>query len=79
MYAHPPIRKELTDEILRTSVVEVCLPITVSDQRRTVGCLTVQNFEVYEDGDRQEIARFIAPRLPLRIALLKGTGLTPFR
>ena len=54
---------------------EVRLPITVKEKNKFVGGLTKNNFEVYEDGKRQEILNFIAPsQLPLNIAMMIDTS-----
>jgi Ca-activated chloride channel homolog len=54
---------------------DVQLPITVKDKGKFVTGLTKNNFEVYEDGKRQQIETFDAPsQLPLNIALLVDTS-----
>src|SRR5262245_54064252 len=59
----------------KIGVLEKRLPITVKKDKRFVGGLTASNFEVYEDGNRQEILKFIAPsQLPLNIAVLMDTS-----
>ncbi len=51
------------------------LPITVKEKNKFVRGLTKNNFEVYEDGKRQEIMDFIAPsQLPLNIAMMIDTS-----
>jgi Ca-activated chloride channel family protein len=53
----------------------VRLPITVKEKNKFVGGLTKNNFEVYEDGKRQEVMDFIAPsQLPLNIAMMIDTS-----
>ena len=59
----------------KIGVLEVRLPISVKERNKFVPGLTVSNFEVYEDGKRQQIQKFIAPsQLPLRIGLLMDTS-----
>jgi Ca-activated chloride channel family protein len=54
---------------------EVRLPISVKNKDKFVTGLTVNNFEVYEDGKRQKIEDFKAPsQLPLNIAMLVDTS-----
>ena len=51
------------------------LPVTVKEKSKFVTGLTINNFEVYEDGKRQKIETFEAPsKLPLNIALLVDTS-----
>jgi len=55
--------------------LEVRLPITVKEKNKFVGGLGENNFEVYEDGKRQKIEKFVAPsQLPLNIAVLMDTS-----
>jgi Ca-activated chloride channel family protein len=59
----------------RIGVLEVRLPLSVKEKSKFVPGLTVSNFEVYEDGKRQTIQKFIAPsQLPLNIAMLMDTS-----
>lgn len=62
------------DQITLGTLV-VRLPITVKEKNKFVGGLTRNNFEVYEDGKRQEVIDFIAPsQLPLNIAMMIDTS-----
>lgn len=68
----PQIKKD--DQITLGTLV-VRLPITVKEKNKFVGGLTRNNFEVYEDGKRQEVLDFIAPsQLPLNIAMMIDTS-----
>ena len=68
----PPQRADNPQKI---GVLDVRLPISVKQNKKFVGGLTVNNFEVYEDGKRQKIEKFIAPsQLPLNIAVLMDTS-----
>lgn len=59
----------------KIGVLEVRLPISVTEKSKFVPGLTVGNFEVYEDGKRQQIQKFMSPsQLPLRIGLLMDTS-----
>jgi len=63
------------DKPQKLGVLEVSLPISVKQSRKFVGGLTQSNFEVYEDGKRQKIEKFISPsQLPLNIGLLIDTS-----
>jgi len=56
---------------LRVSVDVVLVPVTVSDtENHPVTTLKKQDFEVYEEGKRQEIRYFSAEEAPLSIAIL---------
>ncbi|MEK6299533.1 MAG: VWA domain-containing protein [Acidobacteriota bacterium] len=59
----------------KLGVLDVRLPVSVKEKSKFVGGLTVSNFEVYEDGKRQQILKFISPsQLPLNIAMLMDTS-----
>ncbi len=63
------------DDQITIGTFEVRLPITVKEKNKFVSGLTKNNFEVYEDGKRQEILNFIAPsQLPLNIAMMMDTS-----
>jgi Ca-activated chloride channel family protein len=69
-----PSQQEQEDQVqIRT--FEVRLPISVKNKDKFVTGLTVNNFEIYEDGKRQKIEDFKAPsQLPLYIAMLVDTS-----
>ena len=59
----------------KIGVLEVRLPISVKEKSKFVPGLTLRNFEVYEDGERQQIQKFMSPsQLPLRIGLVMDTS-----
>ncbi|MEK6324704.1 MAG: VWA domain-containing protein [Acidobacteriota bacterium] len=59
----------------KIGVLDVRLPISAKNDKKFVSGLTVNNFEVYEDGKRQKIEKFVSPsQLPLNIALLIDTS-----
>jgi len=63
------------DDPQKIGVLEVRLPITAKQDKKFLSGLAVNNFEVFEDGKRQKIEKFIAPsQLPLNIALLIDTS-----
>jgi len=63
------------DQVPKIGVFEVRLPVSVKEKNRFVPGLTKNNFEVFEDGKRQEIINFISPsQLPLNIAMLMDTS-----
>ena len=68
-------RPQREDNPQKIGVLEVRLPISVKQNKKFVGGLTQNNFEVYEDGKRQKIEKFISPsQLPLNIGLLIDTS-----
>lgn len=59
----------------KIGVLEVRLPISAKRDKKFLPGLTQNNFEVYEDGKRQKIEKFVAPsQLPLNIGLLIDTS-----
>ncbi len=59
----------------KIGVLEVRLPVSAKQGKKFVPALTANNFEVYEDGKRQKIEKFVAPSdLPLSIGLLVDTS-----
>lgn len=63
------------DDKTQLSVLKVDLPVTVKDKKGFVSGLTKEDFEVFEDGKRQNIEKFDAPsKLPLNIAVLMDTS-----
>jgi Ca-activated chloride channel family protein len=63
------------DDRIQFGVLQVRLPVTVKEKNKFVTGLTVNNFEVYEDGKRHRIDKFDAPsKLPLNIAMLMDTS-----
>ncbi len=59
----------------KIGVLEVRLPISAKQDKKFLPGLTLNNFEVYEDGKRQKIEKFVAPsELPLYIGLLIDTS-----
>lgn len=72
---NPPARQTNRDDQIKIGTFEVRLPITVKEKGKFVTGLSEQNFEVYEDGKRQKIEKFVAPsELPLNIAVLMDTS-----
>src|SRR3977135_4143403 len=71
----PPPRSQKDDTPQKIGVLDVRLPISVKQNKKFVSGLTANNFEVYEDGKRQKIEKFISPsQLPLNIAILMDTS-----
>jgi Ca-activated chloride channel family protein len=70
-----PSQQRRDDPPQKIGVLEVRLPVSVKEDKKFVTGLTVNNFEVYEDGKRQKIEKFMAPsNLPLNIGLLVDTS-----
>jgi len=68
----PQRRDDTPDKIV---VLEVRLPISVKQDKKFVSGLAAGNFEIYEDGKRQKIEKFVSPsQLPLNIAVLMDTS-----
>ncbi|HXH05268.1 MAG TPA: VWA domain-containing protein, partial [Vicinamibacterales bacterium] len=71
MLAAPPALAQR----FRTGIELVSLNVTVTDrQQRFVRDLAPEEFEVYEDGVRQEIAFFSRTEMPIALALLLDTS-----
>ena len=65
------------EEVIRVETEIVNLNVVVMDrQGRRVGGLTREDFEVYEDGARQEITHFTATERPLRLVLVFDVSLS---
>lgn len=70
-----PRPQQRDDPPQKIGVLEVRLPISAKKDKKFLPDLTVNNFEVYEDGKRQKIEKFISPsQLPLNIGLLIDTS-----
>jgi len=68
--AGEPLHKEGEGYILRTDVEEVVLNASVLEGTRLVQNLKKDNFQVYEDGVKQNIISFQHTDLPVSIALV---------
>jgi VWFA-related protein len=66
----PAVRKESEGYILRTNVEEVVLNATVLEGPHIVQALKSENFQVFEDGVKQNIISFQHTDLPVSIALV---------
>ena len=70
-----PQTQQRDDPPQKIGVLEVRLPISAKQDKRFLSGLTLNNFEVFEDGKRQKIEKFVSPsQLPLNIALLVDTS-----
>jgi Ca-activated chloride channel homolog len=65
-----PMHKQGESYVLRTDVEEVVLNCTVLDGTRIVQDLKADNFQVFEDGARQNVVSFQHTDLPVSIALV---------
>src|SRR5512143_756306 len=71
----PQPQRRADDTPQKIGVLEVRLPVSAKQDKKFVAGLTANNFEVYEDGKRQKIEKFVAPsQLPLDISLLVDTS-----
>jgi Ca-activated chloride channel family protein len=71
----PQTTPQRDDSAQKIGVLEVRLPISAKQNKKFVSGLTLNNFEVFEDGNRQKIEKFVSPSaLPLNIALLIDTS-----
>jgi VWFA-related protein len=66
----PAVRKETEGYILRTNVDEVVLNATVLEGPHIVQTLKSENFQVFEDGVKQNIISFQHTDLPVSIGLV---------
>lgn len=68
----PPLQ---TDEVLKFDTQLVEVPFVVTDQTgKPLLNLKKENFVVYEDGKKQEVAEFAATGAPFEVALLLDTS-----
>ena len=69
------------DQPIRVRVDMVSLPVVVTDKvGRRITDLTQDDFQIFENGVRQEIAGFAATDEPINVALLLDTsGSTEFK
>jgi VWFA-related protein len=74
-----PLRKAAEGYILHTDVEEVVLNATVLDGTRLVPDLKKENFEVLEDGVRQNLISFQHTDLPVSIALVVDNSGSMFK
>lgn len=64
-----------TEEPIRVRVDMVSLPVVVTDKiGKRIKDLTKDDFQVFENGIRQEISGFVATDEPLKVALLLDTS-----
>jgi Ca-activated chloride channel family protein len=70
-----PKQQNKEDDKTQLGTLDVRLPITVKRDGKFLTGLVQSNFEVYEDGKKQEINSFITPsQLPLYVGLLLDTS-----
>jgi VWFA-related protein len=74
-----PMRKSGQGYILHTDVEEVVLNATVLDGTRLVPDLKKENFEVFEDGVKQNLISFQHTDLPVSIALVVDNSGSMYR
>jgi Ca-activated chloride channel family protein len=70
----PAPSEEQSPKVFRTGASLVALSVTVSDGRKLVTGLTRDDFEVYEDGVRQQLQFFEATAVPIDVILLLDTS-----
>lgn len=69
-----------SDEIIKIETALVSVPVIVSDRNgRYIPNLQIQDFSVYQDGQKQEIAFFADEKEPLNVAVLIDTSLSTAR
>lgn len=67
--------KKNDDKQIGIGITEVRLPITVKRKSKFLAGLMQSNFEVYEDGKKQAINKFVSPsELPLNVGILIDTS-----
>src|ERR1051325_2436272 len=58
-------------QTFRGSVTTVEIPVTVTDaSNRLITGLTIDDFEIFEDGDPQPVTQFSAKRTPVRVGVM---------
>jgi VWFA-related protein len=68
-------QKAKDDQIIRVNVDMVSLPVVVTDKMgRRITDLKKEDFQVYENGTKQEIVGFAATDEPIEIALMLDTS-----
>ena len=67
----PQRRRVATDEVFRAGIELVQMAATVvDDEGRLVGDLRREDFEVYENGERQTLTHFTRDRVPLSVGVV---------
>lgn len=69
----PPLQ-DPSDRVFRTMTSVVALNVTVTDGDEFVTGLDLEDFEVYEDGVRQEVSFFESTDVPMDVILLLDTS-----
>ena len=66
------VKERRSEEVIKLSSELVALDVQIIDRKtqRAVSGLTQKDFEIYEDGVRQQIEQFSQDKLPLSVALL---------
>ena len=64
-------RRQDTDDVFQSGIELVQMAVTVVDEEgRLVGNLRREDFEVFEDGDRQTLTHFTRDRIPLSLGVV---------
>ena len=70
-----PVRAQEQDSVIKIEATLVSIPVTVSDRSgRYLSGLKAEDFTLYKDGTKQQIAFFSAEEEPLNVALLLDTS-----
>ena len=68
-------QKAKDDQVIRVNVDMVSLPVVVTDKvGRRITDLKKEDFQVFENGTRQEIAGFAATDEPIEVVLMLDTS-----
>ncbi len=63
------------DEVIKIDTALVNIPVIVSDRNgRNIAGLKVDNFNVFQDGEKQKIEYFVSEETPINVAILLDTS-----
>ncbi|HUF05184.1 MAG TPA: VWA domain-containing protein [Aridibacter sp.] len=69
------VRGRISEDVLKIETRLIEVPLAVTDKTgRPIAGLSLDNFEVFEDGEPQEIASFSSTDAPFEVALLLDTS-----
>lgn len=64
-----------TDDVIKIDTALVNIPVIVSDRNgRNIAGLKIENFNVFQDGEKQKIEYFASEETPINIAILLDTS-----
>lgn len=67
--------QEKEDEVIKVNTALVNIPVIVSDRNgRNIAGLKAENFNVFQDGEKQKIEYFASEETPINVAILLDTS-----